>query len=149
MQHRRETRDKRHHRRSRSTPPVDGRGGGGSATSQAENGNREKVLERRAQHGTCARSEEADTERGNGRDGDRDTDRTKDAEGRDRDREERGWARDRDKRRAVSPLRGQNARESREPPLPLLFFSVLAPVLELRSVWGTVSVVRWRRYSHL
>jgi len=56
----RDERPERHHRRSRSPPPVDGIvGGGGSATSQVENRDREKGLERRAQHGTCARGEEA------------------------------------------------------------------------------------------
>ena len=62
----------------------------GSATSQAENGDREQGLERSARSQAAERfrgSMSSDKERGNGRDRNRDTDRTGDAEGRDRDRQ--------------------------------------------------------------
>ena len=81
----------------------------GSATSQAENRDREQGLERRAHKGACARSQAAerfqgslsDKERGNGN-------RTKDAEWRDGDREQRGWWRGRDtKRQKMDELSAQ------------------------------------------
>ena len=94
----------------------------GSATRQAENGDREPCLEKSALSQAAERfrgSMSSDKERGNGRDRNRDTDRTGDAEGRDRDRQETGWGQARDterqRGRAVSPLRGQSARsEDRE-----------------------------------
>ena len=88
-----------------------------SATSQAENGDREQCLERSARSPAegFRGSMSSDKERGNGRDRNRDTDRTGDAEGRDRDRQETGWGQARDterqRGRAVSPLRGQGARD--------------------------------------
>jgi len=89
----------------------------GSAKSQAENGDREQCLERSAWVHAAERfrgSMSSDKERGNGRDRNRDTDRTGVAEGRDRDRQETGWRQARDterqRGRAVSPLRGQRAR---------------------------------------
>ena len=90
----------------------------GSATSQAENGDREQGLERSARSQAAERfrgSMSSDKERGNGRDRNRDADRTRDAEGRDRDRQEAGWGQARDTKRqrgrAVSPLRGQIGRD--------------------------------------
>ena len=85
-----------------------------SATSQAENGDREQCLERSARSPSeYFRGSLSHKERGNGRDRNRDADRAQDAEGRGRDRQETGWGQTRDterqRGRAVSPLRGQSA----------------------------------------
>jgi len=87
-----------------------------SATSQAENGDREQCLERSARSPSeCFRGSLSDKERGNGRDRNRDADRAQDAEGRGRDRQETGWGQARDterqRGRAISPLRGQSAKD--------------------------------------
>ena len=88
----------------------------GSATSQAESGDREQCLERSARSPSeYFRGSLSHKERGNGRDRNRDADRAQDAEGRGRDRQETGWGQTRDterqRGRAVSPLRGQSARD--------------------------------------
>ena len=93
----------------------------GSTTRQAENGDREQCLERSAWSQAAERfrgSLSSDKKQGNGRDRNRDADRTGDAEGRDRGRQETCWGQARDaerqRGRAVSPLRGQRQKGERE-----------------------------------
>jgi len=85
----------------------------GSATSQAESGDREQCLERSARSQERFReSMSSDKERGNGRDGNRDADRTRDAKGRERERErkrERERERERARNRDSGEVRGGDA----------------------------------------
>jgi hypothetical protein len=93
----------------------------GTGSWQAENGDREQCLERSAWSQAAERfrgSLSSDKKQGNGRDRNRNADRTGDAEGRDRGRQETCWGQARDaerqRGRAVSPLRGQRQKGERE-----------------------------------